>query len=416
MTNDIAAASRRQFLKFLAGSPLLTAPGAWLTREAFLAEGQDLQGNGLITSPDQALNVFDFEAVARKVMNPAHFGYIETGSDDDATVLANREGFSRFVIHPRRLVDVSTIDPSVELFGRRMGSPIFLAPTSGQRGWNRDGELAVARAAIAHDNTMILSTLTTTAIEDVTAARRAPVWFQLYPNGSLDISRKLVQRAEAAGAPVVALTVDQLPGRHRETDERARRTIPGYTGVRETSPACKGCHTGDSSARRPMLSAALRGETPGDDAKLTWDFVRQMRDIVKGKFILKGIMTPEDAELCLRYGLDGVLVSNHGGRSMNAGYSTIEALPAIVGALGGRIPVIMDSGIRRGTDVFKALALGASAVCIGRPYLWSLGSFGQPGVAKVLDLLQREFELTMRQAGVTSIAAIRAGRYVTPRS
>lgn len=415
MTDAITVAgSRRQFLKFLAASPLLTVPGAWLGQDG--SRNQGLQGESLITSPDQALNVFDFEAVARKVMNPAHFGYIETGSDDDATVVANREGFSRFVIHPRRLVDVSRIDSSVELFGRRLGSPIFLAPTSGQRGWNPDGELAVAKAAIARDNTMILSTLTTTAIEDVMAARRAPVWFQLYPNGSLGISRKLVQRAEAAGAPVVALTVDQLPGRHRETDERARRTIPGYTGVREESPACTGCHTGDQSARRPMLSAALQGEARGDDSELTWDFVRRLRDIVKGKFILKGIMTPEDADLCVQYGLDGVLVSNHGGRSMNAGYSTIESLPAVVQAVGGRVPVIMDSGIRRGTDVFKALALGASAVCIGRPYLWGLGSFGQPGVAKVLDLLQREFELTMRQAGVTSMPAIRAGRYVTPRA
>jgi (S)-2-hydroxy-acid oxidase len=273
----------------------------------------------------------------------------------------------------------------------------------------------VAKAARAHDNTMILSTLTTASIEDVTAARARPVWFQLYPNGSLSISRKLIQRAEAAGAPVVAMTVDQLPGRNRETDERMRRTIPGYTGVREQSPACMGCHTGNSNARRPMLSAALQGEVRGDDAKLTWDFVRQVRDIVKGKFILKGIITPEDAELSIQYGLDGVLVSNHGGRSAATGYSTIEALPAIVKAVAGRVPVLMDGGIRRGTDVFKALALGASAVCIGRPYLWGLGSFGEPGVAKVLAILQREFELVMKQAGVTSIAAITAGQYVTKR-
>ena len=407
------AANRRQFLKFLAGSPLVAlAPGSLGELEGLLGA---FQGDGLITSPDQALNVFDFEAVARKVMNPAHFGYIQTGSDDDATVVANREGYSRFVIHPRRLVDVSKVDPSIQLFGTRLGSPIFLAPTSGQRGWNPEGELAVAKAARAHDNTMILSTLTTASIEDVTAARARPVWFQLYPNGSLSISRKLIQRAEAAGAPVVAMTVDQLPGRNRETDERMRRTIPGYTGVREQSPACMGCHTGNSNARRPMLSAALQGEVRGDDAKLTWDFVRQVRDIVKGKFILKGIITPEDAELSIQYGLDGVLVSNHGGRSAATGYSTIEALPAIVKAVAGRVPVLMDGGIRRGTDVFKALALGASAVCIGRPYLWGLGSFGEPGVAKVLAILQREFELVMKQAGVTSIAAITTGQYVTKR-
>src|SRR3990172_4224569 len=408
-----AAANRRQFLKFLAGSPLVAlAPGSLGELEGLLGA---FQGDGLITSPDQALNVFDFEAVARKVMNPAHFGYIATGSDDDATVVANREGYSRFVIHPRGLVDVSKVDPSIQLFGTRLGSPIFLAPTSGQRGWNPEGELAVAKAARAHDNTMILSTLTTASIEDVTAARARRVWFQLYPNGSLSISRKLIQRAEAAGAPVVAMTVDQIPGRNRETDERMRRTMPGYTGGREQSPACMGCHTGNSNARRPMLSAALQGEVRGDDAKLTWDFVRQARDIVKGKFILKGIITPEEAELSIQYGLDGVLVSNHGGRAGAAGYSTIEALPAIVKAVAGRVPGLMDGGIRRGTDVFKALALGASAVCIGRPYLWGLGSFGEPGVAKVLAILQREFELVMKQAGVTSIAAITTGQYVTKR-
>ncbi|MBI2834802.1 MAG: alpha-hydroxy-acid oxidizing protein [Acidobacteria bacterium] len=387
----------------------------WSAEDLLGAELQGTQGAGLITSPEQAINVFDFEDVARAVMNPAHFGHIATGSDDDATVAANRDGFSKYVIHPRRLVNVSKIDTSIELFGKRLGTPIFLAPAGGQMFCNPEGEIATAKAAVAHDNTMILSTGTTSSIEDVTAARGAPVWFQLYPNGSLSVSRKLIQRAEAAGAPVIAMTVDQLPGRNTETDQRMRRTIPGYTGVREKSPACLGCHAGNRNARRPMTSAALSGDRPGEDAKLDWDFVRQVRDVVKGKFMLKGVVTPEDAELSLKYGLDGVYVSNHGGRSAATGYGTIEALPAIVKAVAGRVPIVIDGGIRRGTDVFKALALGASAVSVGRPYLWGLGSFGQPGVAKVLDILQREFALVMKQAGVTSIPAIAAGRYVTAR-
>jgi (S)-2-hydroxy-acid oxidase len=164
-----------------------------------------------------------------------------------------------------------------------------------------------------------------------------------------------------------------------------------------------------------MVLEAAAGEARGDDSKLTWDFVRQLRDIVKGKFILKGIITPEDAELSVQYGLDGVYVSNHGGRSAATGYSTIEALPAITEAVAGRVPIVIDSGIRRGTDVFKALALGASAVLVGRPYMWGLSSFGQPGVEKVLDILQREYELVMAQAGTTSVPEIAAGHYVTRR-
>jgi isopentenyl diphosphate isomerase/L-lactate dehydrogenase-like FMN-dependent dehydrogenase len=425
MNETTVASNRRQFLKFLACSPLIAAPRALWWQKEFLGGGDhDTSADGvygpqgyLIKSADEALDVFDFEEKARDVLNPGHFAYIATGSDDDATLIANREGFSKFVWHPRRLVDVSNIDPSVELWGQRYGSPIFLAPTSSNRLCHPEGELAAAKACIPHDNTVCLSTLSTATIEDVTEARGAPIWFQLYASGSLSISRKLIQRAEAAGAPVIAMTVDQLPGRNRVTDKRLQRLIPGFTGVREDSPACNSCHTPgrDRNTNRRMVLDATAGEARGDDSRLTWDFVRQLRDIVKGKFILKGIITPEDAELSVQYGLDGVYVSNHGGRSAATGYSTIEALPAITKAVAGRVPIVIDSGIRRGTDVFKALALGASAVLVGRPYMWGLSSFGQPGVEKVLDILQREYELVMAQAGATSVPEIAAGHYVTRR-
>ena len=396
--------SRRQFLKFLAGSPLL---GLWLnTRPVEEFIGAALQdepsAQKLISSPFEALNVFDFEPVARQALPPAHWGYMATGVDDDLTLRANRTAFSKFQIRPRRLVDVTHIDTSTEIFGVKWKTPIIIAPVGSQKAFHSEGELATARAAASRGHLQILSTVTTTSVEDVTAARGAPVWYQLYPTSSWNIAQALVKRAEAAGCPVVALTVDLPAGRNTETLSRARKV---------DTRNCADCHQPGFKGRvrrAPMFDKLDLTGVDGQYAPgLTWDFVHRLKDTTKMKLVLKGIVTGEDAALCVQHGVDGIIVSNHGGRAEESGRSTIECLSEVVEAVAGRIPVLIDGGFRRGTDVFKALALGARAVCIGRPYLWGLAAFGQPGIERVLDILRIELELIMKQAGVTTMAGMK---------
>ena len=248
--------SRRAFLRFLAGSPLLSFAGlqaCTMDREERSRSAQEL--NQLITSSDDALNVFDFEAVARNNLPPAHFGYMATGVDDDATLRANREGYSRLFVRPRRLVDVTNIDMSVELFGERWESPIVISPTGSQRAFHPQGELAVANAARTRNHLQILSTVTTTSVEDVTEARGAPVWYQLYPTSNWTVTQALLRRAEAAGSPVVVLTVDMPAGGNRETVERYARI---------DSRDCTACHDDGTFARsvRRMPPSTRTGIRP----------------------------------------------------------------------------------------------------------------------------------------------------------
>lgn len=354
----------------------------------------------IIASPSAAINVFEFEAAARERLPAAHFGYIATGVDDDATLRANREGFSKFQIRPRRLVDVATVDTSVELFGETWKSPIVLAPAGSQKAFHPDGEIAAARAAGAKRHLTILSTGATSSVEAVRAAHGGPIWFQLYPTDTWRITHALVKRAEAAGCPVLVLTVDLPAGRNTETERRFART---------DTRQCSSCHQPGLQGfvrRKPMFDGLDLTGVGLFSPRLTWDAIRRLKDTTRMKLVLKGIETREDAELCLRHGVDGIIVSNHGGRAEESGRSTVECLPEVVNAVQGRIPVLVDGGFRRGTDVFKALALGAKAICIGRPYLWGLAAFGQPGVERVLEILDREFELMMRHAGVTSLAKL----------
>lgn len=403
--------TRRRFLRFLAASPLLVGGGLIATPLAklFASEARDdngalsalahiAEGGDLITSPEQALDLMDFEAVARKVLPPAHFGYLATGVDDDATVRANREGFSHLEIRARRLVDVSKIDTSVRLLGNTWTSPIVLSPVSAQKAFHHDGELATAKAARAKEHLMILSTAATTSVEDVIAARGAPVWQQLYTTDVWDVTRAMVKRAEAAGCPVLALTVDLQPRSNRETLERAKRV-----DKRE----CKMCHEPGFTGylhQFPMFDHLDLSQIHDlHKENMTWDFVKRLRDATTMKLFIKGIVTREDAQLAVEHGVDGIIVSNHGGRGEDTLRSTIECLPEVVDACGGKIPVLIDGGFRRGTDVFKALALGASSICIGRPYNWGLAAFGQPGVEAVLAILRRELDGIMRQVGTTSV-------------
>ena len=394
-------ASRRSFLRYLAASPVLAAA------ERAFGQFDFTLTDTLITSPAEAVNVFDFEPVARNNLTLAHYTYMASGVDDGGTIAANRAGFEKFQLRVRRLVDVRKVDTQSEFFGTRHAFPIVIAPCGSQQAFHTDGELATARASGSRDCLQIMSTVSSFGVEDVNANRGAPVWFQLYPTEKWQVAEGLVRRAEAAGCPAIALTVD-IPVSNREALARFRR---------DTNPECLPCHqplADNVVTTRPMFDGLdLSGLDNTRARNLTWDFVDRLRDLTTAKLLLKGIVTHEDASLALEHGVDGIIVSNHGGRAENSGRGTIESLPEVVDAVGGQIPVLVDGGFRRGVDVFKALSIGADAVCIGRPYLWGLGAFGQAGVETVLDLMRRELVMMMQQAGTTSLDAINRNYLVT---
>ena len=418
------ALSRRRFLTFAAGSPLLAAAGVDLqTLERLFGGGardrakgltlvqQATQEPDLIASPGEALDVFDFEPVAKKKLPPAHWGYLSTGTDDDATVRANREGYARWDLRVRRLVDVSKVDSSVEILGVTWPTPVVINPLGSQRAFHPEGELAVARAAKTKNHLQVLSTVATTSIEDVIAARGAPVWFQLYHQQDWNQTKQMVKRAERAGAPVVVFTVDLIGGSNRETMVRERKS---------DTRTCTNCHQGGppmpgatgrvnelrDNRRKPAIADLKPDEPMPEVGTPTWDFVKRLQDATTMKVFIKGIVTRDDAEIAVHNGVNGMFVSNHGGRAENSTRASVAALPEVVAGVRGRVPVFLDGGIRRGTDIFKGLALGATATGIGRPYIWGLASFGQEGVETVLALLRKEFEMTMRQAGTISVKRI----------
>jgi isopentenyl diphosphate isomerase/L-lactate dehydrogenase-like FMN-dependent dehydrogenase len=360
--------------------------------------------DALITSADQAVDVFDFERIARANLPPAHFGYLATGVDGDATLHANTAGFEHYSLRVRRLVGVNQVDMSVKLFGTAWDTPIVLDPVGSQRAFNPECEIGTAKAARSRKTLQVLSTVSSTGVEDVNAARGEPVWYQLYPTDQWDITQALVKRARDAGCPALALTVDLQGGTNRVTLARSIRRDPRD---------CKACHTTSRTqvsgfiAGKPMFDGLDISKVAGlASLDMNWDFVDRLRGIWPRKLLIKGIVTREDAELAIARGVDGIFVSNHGGRGEDSGRASIDSLPEVVEGVRGRIPVIVDGGFRRGSDIFKALALGANAVGIGRPYIWGLASFGQAGVEKVLDILKNELTIAMRQAGTRSLAEI----------
>lgn len=423
---------RRQFLRYLAGSPLFALAGVNVAQLARMLDGssaersraleliqQQAQEPTLIASASEALNVFDFEPVARKKLPPAHWGYLATGTDDDETIRANREGFTRWDLHARRLVDVSHIDTSVKMVGTTWETPIVINPVGSQRAFHPEGELAVARAAKARGHLMVLSNVATTSIEDAIAARGAPVWSQLYHRTDWNETKQMVKRAEAAGAPVLVFTVDLIAGSNRETMLRAqtidtRNCENCHVGGRPR-PGVEGSAVRQDTRRKPMIAGIVPGQPAPEVGTPTWEFIKRLRDSTSMKIFIKGIVTREDAELAMENGVSGVFVSNHGGRAENSGRATITSLPEVVAGVRGRGVVICDGGFRRGTDIFKAHALGATAIGIGRPYIWGLAAFGQEGVETVLALLRHEFEVVMKQAGTTSVSKI-SKSYIVPHN
>ncbi len=404
MPTDVRAASRRKFLRWLAESPLLYGLGGTLAATAVRAQDDAalsgaLDFDGVITSPDQAVNVWDFEAAIRKSLNAGHYAYIAQGSDDLGTIAANRAGFQKLGLRPRRLVDVGTVDMSVEVFGQHLSSPLMLCPVGAQLMFHPEGEVAVARAAKSKNALQILSTVTSLSVEDGAAARVGPGWFHLYTTSDWPTTERMIKRAEDAGCTALAWTVD-IPVRNLEALERFDR---------DTDPVCQACHAGmpaDPFRMRRMFDGVDMSRVRMGLGGLSWDYIERLNGATKMKVLLKGIQTREDAALCLQHGVDGIVVSNHGGRADETLRGAIDCLPEVVEAVGGRIPVFVDGGIRRGTDIFKALALGASAVGIGRPYIWGLGTFGTAGVERVLDILTRELRIVMTQMGAARIADI----------
>ena len=383
--------NRRYFLKFLAASPLLAGlpAAAWQTHS--LEE--------ILSTPKDALDVMDFEAAARKALPAAHWGYMASGVDDNITRDLNHEAYRHIALRPRKLVDVSKISTRVELFGATWDSPIFLCPVGAQDMFHTGGEVLVARAAQSKKALQILSTVTSHSVEDVIKARGGPVWYQLYALSDWTLTERLAKRAEDAGCPVLAWTIDLLAGRNTEMATRYRRVDDRH---------CASCHGEPfgTIARRPMFDGFNMKGVTINSPKFTWANVDRLKKATKMKLVLKGIETREDARLGVEHGVDGILVSNHGGRATETYRATIEALPEVLDGVRGRIPVMIDGGIRRGTDVYKALAMGARAVGIGRPYIWGLSGFGQAGVERVLDILNAEFQLTMKQCGARSVAEI----------
>lgn len=364
-------------------------------QESRASSPQTAASSDVITDPSQALDVFDFEEPAHRKVLPGHWAHMAGGVDGDATVRANREGFTYFYLRPRYLRDVRKVDMKTTIFGTTYDSPLFTCPTGGQRNvWLPDGELSVSRACKARNAMQMLDSSASESVEDCCAALGRPVVQQIYAPPAFSNCAILLRRLETAGVTTIILTVDAQGGRNAETEERLEP---------KDLTTCSACHQ-PPAGNAHIMDKGFERNAPR--SPLDWTYVDQMRQAWKGKFGIKGILTPEDAALCIKHGIDFIDVSNHGGRATETFRSTIVTLPEIVKEVNGRVPVFVDGGFRRGTDVFKALALGATAVGMGRPVLWGLGAFGQPGVDKVLEIVDRELRITMGSCGCANIADI----------
>ena len=318
-----AEANRRRFLQFLAASPLLAAGAGPALAETLLPKTKQpdpltwgpLDPADLIKTPKEAINVFDFEPVCRQNVPPAHFGYMAAGIDDEATLRANRQDFQKFLLRPRRLVDVSKPSIKTDILGVTYDSPIFICPIGSNKAYNPDGEIAVAKAAKIGNHLQMLSTVATSSVEDVTAARGQPIVQQLYATNRWEVAQTIVKNAENAGALGVAVTVDRSGGRNQETLFRLRRT---------DTRQCSSCHDRTNMttnyAHKPNIARANLTDLKSlQSSAMTWDFFKRLRDITKMKIIIKGILVPEDAAIAADNGIDAIIVSNHGGRADDAG-------------------------------------------------------------------------------------------------
>jgi len=345
----------------------------------------------------EPITVAEFEEVARERLPTMVYNYVAGGAGDEISLRRNCAAFDSLLLKPRVLRDVSRIDTTAELFGLQLPHPILLAPAAYHRMVHPEGEAATARGAGAAGAVLVASSLSNITFEEIAAVAAGPLWFQLYVQSDRAFTRDLVQRVEAAGCKAICITVDTpiLGTRRREVRDRFE-LAPGLD--RANLRGCRGAtsvHIEESGVYSEVL-----------DATLTWEGIDWIRGFAKVPILLKGITAPEDAALAVEHGVAGIIVSNHGARNLDTTPATIEALPGVVEVVDGRMPVLLDGGIRRGTDVIKALALGARAVLVGRPYLWGLAAAGAEGVASVLNMLRTELLAAMALCGRTSLAEI----------
>lgn len=374
-----SSASRREALVHLAalvaGSPLLAAqrdPGP-------LAGHRRMPGFGEMDS------VFDFEPLFRANLPQTVADYTAHGADSEWTIQRNRDAFDRVDIVPGTAVAPAAVDTRTRVLGLELDHPLFVAPSALQAALHPDGEVGMRRAALAATTPYIISNNSSQPAETIARAVEGPVWFQFYPRRSLDESRAMLERVQDAGCTAIVVTVDQQATAYERTLHL--RNLGGAPRSAPPRPATRNPYR--------VIETRLWYE---------WRYLQQIRPFIRGPMLVKGILTAEDARLCLEHGAEGLVVSNHGGRSLDYGPSTIEVLPEIVGAVDGRVPILVDSGFRRGTDVFKALALGATAVCLGRAVRWGYGAFGPAGAQKVIEMIRAELVLAMAQSGRPTIA------------
>ncbi len=329
------------------------------------------------------INIREYKKLARDCIETSAWKYYQSGSDDEVTRRNNRAAFERIRLRPRMLVNASTCDLRTTAFGAPVSMPVFIAPTAFHCLAHPEGECATARAANKAGTLMVASTSSTRSLEEIAAQTDSPLWFQLYVQGQQS-AEKIVHRAEDAGYRAIALTVDSPRWGHKERAIRSGFSLPLHLS--------KANFTDDELKEEAM--------------PLTWDSIAWLRSITPLPLLLKGILTAEDAVLAVEHGVDGIIVSNHGGRQLDSVQASIEALPEVVEAAGKHCEIYLDSGICRGTDVLKAIALGARAVLVGRPILWGLAVNGADGAYHVLELLRAELEQDMILAGLPTIASI----------
>ncbi len=347
----------------------------------------------------------DFEPLAKQKVSPMAWEFFNGAVADEISMHWNLEAYRRIRLKPRCLVDVSHLDTRVTLFGQEHPFPIILAPTAYHKLAHPQGELATARGAGAAGATMVISTVATTSVEDIARAAKSPLWFQLYVQRDRGFTRELVQRAEAAGCRALCLTVDTPVVGARNREMRAGFTLPAGMDL----PNLRGLKLNGVDVSTSGSGHSARGSTIFSaitDPSLSWKDLDWLLSFAKVPVLTKGVLNPDDADRAVKAGVKGIMVSNHGARNLDTVPATVDALPFVVEKVAGRVPVIVDGGIRRGTDVLKAIALGANAVMIGRPYLYALSVAGDAGVAKVLEILQREFQMAMALTGRTTIASI----------
>jgi 4-hydroxymandelate oxidase len=349
----------------------------------------------------QALNLFELEQLAKARLPQQAFDYYSSGAWDEVTLRENTAAFNRIQVHYRVLVDVSQRSTATTILGQKLSFPVLIAPTAFHKLAHPEGEVAVVRAAGAAGTIMTLSSLSNTRVEEVTAAATGPVWFQLYINKDRGFTRDLVARVKAAGCTALMVTVDTPEWGRRERDVRNGFHLPPGLSAINLIPSNEcGEYIGQHGAGMGQAFTWML------DASLTWKEIDWLASLSDLPVIVKGICRADDAEHAIQHGARAVLVSNHGGRQMDSAPATIEVLPAVANVVAGRVPVLLDGGVRRGLDVLKALALGATAVQIGRPVLWGLAAGGQQGVETALELLRKEFDLAMALAGCPDLASI----------